>query len=89
MSREREREEKMKTRLPTLVVACVMAVACCLIGGSEAAVFSIDFGSEWLKVALVKVSKSRVCLNCALILPLSIPATAGGAHGNSSEQVSR
>lgn len=29
---------------------------CCMYGPTSAAVISIDFGSEWIKVALVKVS---------------------------------
>jgi hypothetical protein len=47
-------EVVMKTRLPCFLLAGLVA-ACCLIGVSRAAVFSIDFGSEWIKVALVKV----------------------------------
>lgn len=34
----------------------VLAACCCLHGLGSAAVISIDFGSEWIKVALVKVS---------------------------------
>ena len=33
----------------------VLTVCCSLHGMSRAAVISIDFGSEWIKVALVKV----------------------------------
>ena len=44
----------MATRwFPVLVV--VAAVWCSIAGVGRAAVISIDFGSEWLKVALVKV----------------------------------
>ena len=30
---------------------------CCMQRGASAAVISIDFSSEWIKVALVKVSR--------------------------------
>ncbi len=38
------------------VVVVAVVTCCCLQGLSNAAVISIDFGSEWIKVALVKVS---------------------------------
>ena len=31
---------------------------CCMYRGASAAVISIDFSSEWIKVALVKVSRN-------------------------------
>lgn len=34
----------------------VATALCCMYGPTSAAVISIDFGSEWIKVALVKVS---------------------------------
>ncbi len=37
-------------------LSLLLAAYCCLYGLSNAAVISIDFGSEWIKVALVKVS---------------------------------
>lgn len=43
-----------------LKVLCLFSIALCcsLLTLSSAAVISIDFGSEWVKVALVKVSHS-------------------------------
>ena len=43
------------------VLAAAVVVCCCLQGLSDAAVISIDFGSEWIKVALVKVRDGTVC----------------------------
>lgn len=40
------------------VLVAVLGAYCCLYGLSSAAVISIDFGSEWIKVALVKVSEN-------------------------------
>ena len=45
----------MKVRLSPILLTALF-VACSLFAASRAAVFSIDFGSEWIKVALVKVS---------------------------------
>lgn len=42
-----------------MLLWAVLAAYCCLYGLSSAAVISIDFGSEWIKVALVKVSMSE------------------------------
>ena len=39
------------------VIVAILAVSCNLRGLGQAAVISIDFGSEWMKIALVKVSK--------------------------------
>lgn len=47
--------EEMKTRLPCSLLVGLAAV-CCMICVTRAAVFSIDFGSEWIKIALVKVN---------------------------------
>ena len=41
-------------RLCSLVLAA--GVLCSLYGAGGAAVIAIDFGSEWMKIALVKVS---------------------------------
>lgn len=38
-------------------LATILAVSCSLWGFSQAAVISVDFGSEWIKIALVKVSE--------------------------------
>lgn len=41
-----------------------LVLCCCLQGLSNAAVISIDFGSEWIKVALVKVRGGSSCTDC-------------------------
>ena len=43
------------TRIMSLFLAAL--ALCCMQRGASAAVISIDFSSEWIKVALVKVSR--------------------------------
>ena len=45
----------MVVRWCSSLFLAVLAAHCCLHGLGDAAVISIDFGSEWIKVALVKV----------------------------------
>ena len=85
--------EEMKTRLPCLLLVGLAAV-CCMICVTRAAVFSIDFGSEWIKIALVKVSTDR-CWSAGSwlcdfinIYRFFFFQTAWCSYGNRSEQVS-
>lgn len=44
----------LQIRLTNLLLAAL--ALCCVYRQASTAVISIDFGSEWIKVALVKVS---------------------------------
>ena len=60
--------------LPALLMV-VLAAYCSLHGLSSAAVISIDFGSEWIKVALVKVSGQCITISqnvCCSLKGLSL-----------------
>ena len=44
-------------RITSLLLAA--AALCCVYREARAAVIAIDFGSEWMKIALVKVRRLR------------------------------
>lgn len=85
-----------------LCAAAVLVVFACVAWEARAAVISIDFGGEWIKAALVKVSGWHavlvlllalldICFTKFLFLFLSLNlfcASAGRSHGDCVEQVS-
>ena len=49
----RDLQEMLCVRIASLLLAA--AALCCMYREARAAVIAIDFGSEWMKTALVKV----------------------------------